>query len=673
MRKSSLWRLLFNVSRATLLLIVCMVLSVARADTAACLRILTYSNNGTTTTRLAPDGILTLLADADHGRVVRETRFPARTEVGFSPVANRTIYVAADFANPLTASLIVQGKSGIFSEDALVQRGMMNDYFEYTSSTGTRRMIWSQDGTRLAYLWRGGGFDIDANGVISRPDAQSLSVLNIETGEQRTEPLDAANWCCLGTFSPDLKLLTLGSQFGQDVIEMQLWSAEFLTPVASPLRWRAGAWLPGGHEFVGIGYPTTPGTLHFMRWADGLKISKPIATTLPRRLVLAAYPSPDGKYIAFQSTPTLCIGSQPNCLQSYIFDVFTTEGELIGSDLPGLQLPANRGTVNLTPAMPNTLSWTPDSRQFYYLHEEFPQSAFYALHSFDVETREATEITSGLAANYMEDTFFPTHLERYYTASAVTNPPPFMIQTRRERSDFSVDYVALDGSKTVNLVEDVSLISELESPYTGYRRMFGWALDGQTVIIPWIRSGFNQPTRAGLVWVNADGTGKREINGLENVTDANVAVDMTTRLASRWLGFFGARDSRLYFNLASLDDERRWEIELPLVGGQSGWMTWFSRDGRYAAAYIGAAQGGARSANAVYLIDLTTGESRMYDNGTMAAWSRENDRLAVAIYDPVRAYYSIQIVEPEGARRGKIALASYDVTDIRAMSWNPCR
>jgi hypothetical protein len=673
MRKSALWRLLLNIARATLFFTVCIALlvSAARADSAACLRILNYSNTPATPYRASIDGVLTLLADTTHGRVVRETRFPARTEVSFSPVANRSVYVAADVARPNTATLIVQGKSGIFSEDQIVQRGMVNDYFEYFSQD-SRRMIWSQDGTRLAYLWRTA---LDPSDPRAGP--LSFSVLNVETGEQQTTPINVLKeLCCLGSFSPDLNYLSVRqNQFPS--IDLQLWSTKPLQSADNQVRWLAGAWLPNstsGHEFIGIGYPTTPSEMHFMRWSDTLKVAIPVAAILPRRLVLAAYPSPDGKYIAFQSSPTLCTNSANGCNLNYIFDIFTSEGELVGSDLLGLQTSSNRATGGNSPEpTPNVVGWSPDSQHFYYLYESFPQDPLASLFDYDLNQRQAVAVADDLASAYMTAPFFPDSYDRYYNPTAVQQSPPFMLRFHRKGSTFSAEYVALDGSKTIPLIDDVNLISGLESPYNGYQRLFGWGLDGRTIIIPWVRSGFNIPTTAGVVWLNAEGTAKKVISGLENVNDVNVAVDMTTRLASRWIGLFGARKNLLYFDLVNMDDERHWQVELPPIGSLNSWTTWFSRDGRYVAAYVGDAQGGGRRANLIYLIDLVTGKSQRFDEASMAAWARDADRLAVAMVDPVTGDYKVQLLSPSGEWQGTISLASFEVTSVRAMSWNPCR
>ncbi len=666
MRKSSLWRMLVNIARIMLFFILCMaiLLTVARADTAACLRILNYS---TLARPYSSDPVLTLLADIDHGRVVRESRFPARTEVSFSPVANRTVYVAADVAQPRGASLIVQGKSGIFSEDQIVQRGMANDDFEYFSES-SRRMVWSTDGSRLAYLSRNG-----PDSANPRVYPQTLSVLNVDTGEQLSTSLEeTGEYCCLGTFSPDLKYLTVRKDF-TPTNDIEIWSTAPLLSIDPLMRWQAGEWLPNSHEFVGIGYPTTPGQLHFMRWSDTLKTAVPISSVIPRRVVLAAYPSPDGKYVAFQSTPSLCVTPSQGCLQNYAYNIFTIDGELVVDSLDGLQLNPNRSSVNFADPTPNVMRWTPDSKQFLYLHENVPQSIYFELYSFDITTRKNTSLADKLAANYMQDAFFPDTLDRYYHPSAVKSPPQFMFRTRRTGSDFSVDYVSLDGTRIIPMVEEVSLVTDLESPYTGYRRLYGWALDGRTVIVPWLRSSFTGTTSAGVVWMNNDGTGKRELDGFENIGDVNVAVDMTTRLASRWLGFFAARNGTMNFELVSLDDQRRWEVRLPAVGSINGWMTWFSRDGRSVAVYVGDTQNRTTRTDYVFLIDLESGYTERFSNASMAAWSRENDRLALAVYDPLRVTYAIRVVAPDGSSRGLIPLTNYEVTDIRAMSWNPCR
>lgn len=677
MRPSTLRQFAGNVSRsvAGCAAILAVLISAGRTDSGACLRVLGYETranpNGTGRGGSALDA---MLIDVNRGSILRETRYPARSEVGFSPTAGRAVYSAPSVGRPNADlggqyALILQGKSGLFAEDQVVQDHMASQIFDFGSSLG-RRIAWSADGSKMAFLWERG-----IQGDPTTTTANSgLIVVDVATGAKQSVGLDSqTSLCCLGAFSPDSSYLVArrGTESRQ---EFQLWRANPLQVSDPDISFVAGAWLPGGHEFVGIGQSNAlPGVLSFMRWSDGVKRSIPLTIAYGSRTFLGAYLAPDSQHIAIESITTACIpGNSKNCNATYLFDIFGIDGSLIAPELNG----RFQSAYTVTPTMRGInrqAQWSGDSTRFVYTQQTQPQSLTVDLMAYDLREGKSVTMAENIADRFAESLFFSPDLDRYYDPAALKSglAGRYAILPTLVNNQFSVAYRSLDGSTQIPLIDKADLIFPLESFYNEYAPQLGWALDGRTIIVPWLRSNFSAP-KAGITWIDMDGGGRREIVGLENVSDVNVAVDGTIRGTRRWIGYFGVREGKLYFELAHQDSERQVRVELPKSGRITSWTTWFSPDERYVAAFIGDRQSG-NAFGYLYLIDLQTGQSTEFPDSFMAAWAKQGHRLALVRQANLTQSAVVEIINADDRSLQKMfPLVNYEFGNIAAMSWNPC-
>jgi hypothetical protein len=660
-----------------------LIMAVSRVDRSACLRILGVDDANVRSL----SGYRSLIADVDAGRIALENRFPPRREFAYLPVLGRALYTTDDGRFPPAYALILQGPSGIFSDDYVLQTRMVDAFDTEDPTDNFRRLVTDPANRTVAYLWRSPDVLSSASFGVDR-----LSVSDTATGETRTANLgNDSPYTYLNTISDDGAFLTIRRNDAQQTLA--IWSLQTLQPYPDAPAFLTGAWVPGQPVFMGVALGPEGRSIAAWSPLTGLITKRVLPLGEPAGRAAADWktiPAPDGRTFALQHIEPVCAGAY--CpTPHFVFDIYNVGGTLISGGLRGDTLRQTAGSSSsVSPPAPvyrRSASWSSDGQVFYYVSTPDTSGTppvTGALIALSIQSGESATIATDIRSDLTDTIFFPNMTTRYYTASTIqdaTARPRVVIPVGQPDGRLAVDILNSDGTGRVRLLDDVDTIDALRNPFHYYFQGLGWAADGRTILLPWSKLSFKATSlnpsggpnaSAGVTWAAIDGSNQHTIDGLTEIDLVNIAIDQTVRRASRYFGLLTAADSTrasFRFELVNLDTARRYPVALPAGLRPRDWLTWFAPGGKYAAVTL---ESTARTTltQVMAVINLETGDVQLIDSGYIAAWSMDGQRLAVGRFDAMgRQVIDILPIAGGGTARH---LMPETLTEIRTLSWNPC-